>query len=319
VIYMSLQAMTWALDVTVGSATRKLVLWGLANHAHKDGRYAWCSNETLAEYAECDVRTVQRHLGALLAMGFIREGDQSILASAKVNDRPLAANKRPIVYDLAMSAATASAWSAEWSAGGAVGVRAASVAAGAKGADAAKRRTGGGVRPDKMSPLNDDKMSPLNDARGDIRGDIWGDTHVTQTKREPFLPYGKEPTTSSVHLHDDDHRVADAPPETRPDPRGTRLDPEWIPPVEVREWARQECPGVDLRIEHARFVDYWVGLAGAKARKTDWTRTWRNWMRKAYEDRSRERSGGGWESTTDRAMGWQALKGSPLLAVGGRA
>lgn len=32
-------------------------------------------------------------------------------------------------------------------------------------------------------------------------------------------------------------------------------------------------------------MDYWLSVAGAKGRKVDWQRTWRNWMRREHERR----------------------------------
>jgi hypothetical protein len=102
---VSLEAMTWALGVDVGDATRKLVLIGYANHAHKDGRNSWASKETIAEYANCSKRTVQRHVDALIASGWMRRGDQRQVAH-------LRADRRPVVYDVAMSEAERAAWEA---------------------------------------------------------------------------------------------------------------------------------------------------------------------------------------------------------------
>lgn len=98
--------MTWALNADVGDSTRKLVLIGYANHAHKDGRNSWASKETIAEYVNCSAKTVRRHVAALIAEGWIREGDQDQVAH-------LRADRRPIVYDLAMTKATRREWAAE--------------------------------------------------------------------------------------------------------------------------------------------------------------------------------------------------------------
>jgi hypothetical protein len=99
---MSIEAMAHALSTDPGQSTRKLVLIGVANHAHKDGRNSWASTKTLGEYANCDARTVRRHLGWLLENGFLREGDQS--ANAHLRDR------RPTVYDVAMSEVDRLTW-----------------------------------------------------------------------------------------------------------------------------------------------------------------------------------------------------------------
>lgn len=102
--------MSWALSVRVGDTTRKMVLIGYANHAHRDGRHAWASKDTIAEYAECSNRTVRRHVEALVAEGWMREGDQNQVIH-------LRADRRPVVYDLAMNEATRLAWQAEAKAG----------------------------------------------------------------------------------------------------------------------------------------------------------------------------------------------------------
>lgn len=57
-------------------------------------------------------------------------------------------------------------------------------------------------------------------------------------------------------------------------------------------WARENAPDVNGKLETESFIDYWRGASGAKARKRDWTATWRNWMRKAQqnaEDRNARR------------------------------
>lgn len=66
--------------------------------------------------------------------------------------------------------------------------------------------------------------------------------------------------------------------------RATRIPGDFAVTAEMVAWARQEAPHVDGRRETERFTDYWRSAAGAKARKTDWVATWRNWMRRAEDD-----------------------------------
>ncbi len=49
----------------------------------------------------------------------------------------------------------------------------------------------------------------------------------------------------------------------------------------MRQWAAAECPEVDLKFETARFIDHTFA-----ASRSDWVATWRNWIRKASENRS---------------------------------
>lgn len=48
-------------------------------------------------------------------------------------------------------------------------------------------------------------------------------------------------------------------------------------------WAARTAPDVNIGAETERFTDYWVAAPGQRGVKTDWTATWRNWMRKAQE------------------------------------
>lgn len=64
-------------------------------------------------------------------------------------------------------------------------------------------------------------------------------------------------------------------------PHGSRLPADWKLPDDLRAWARQERTDLNIDREAASFADYWHGVAGAKARKTDWPATWRNWIRRA--------------------------------------
>ena len=83
-----------------------------------------------------------------------------------------------------------------------------------------------------------------------------------------------------------------APDDDEPAPkskRGTRLDPSFVPSEASRVAVITDHPTLDLRREHAKFVDYWTAKSGQNATKVDWDATWRNWMRKAGEDLARHR------------------------------
>lgn len=65
---------------------------------------------------------------------------------------------------------------------------------------------------------------------------------------------------------------------------GSRLSAEWALPKAWGEWALENVAGSTvetIRSQAEQFRDYWVGKAGAGARKADWEATWRNWMRNA--------------------------------------
>jgi hypothetical protein len=66
---------------------------------------------------------------------------------------------------------------------------------------------------------------------------------------------------------------------------GSRLPPDWQPSEDCQSFAAQH--GVPWSSEAEKFRDYWCAQAGAKGRKADWPATWRNWVRRAAEDRKR--------------------------------
>lgn len=99
---MSIEVLAAVLRMNVGDPTVKLVLIGLANHAHADGTAAWPTVERLGEYACCSRRTVQRSLATLKAAGHIRPGDQRLVAHL--------GRYASTVYDVATSEAQVQEW-----------------------------------------------------------------------------------------------------------------------------------------------------------------------------------------------------------------
>lgn len=69
---MSIEAVTWALNVPVGG-NAKVILLGLANHAHPDGTEAFPALDTLAGYAHCDRSTARRNVRKLVEDGWAIE------------------------------------------------------------------------------------------------------------------------------------------------------------------------------------------------------------------------------------------------------
>jgi hypothetical protein len=67
---MSIRYMTLAFHARVGNPLTKLILVKLADHADDDGT-CWPSIRRIAHDAECDERTVRRHIRNLEAAGFL--------------------------------------------------------------------------------------------------------------------------------------------------------------------------------------------------------------------------------------------------------
>lgn len=95
------------------------------------------------------------------------------------------------------------------------------------------------------------------------------------------------------------------PDPTRPDPthpeptthaptvrgRATRIPDPFVISQSMRVWASTEAHGVDVERSTAKFVDYWRGKSGRDATKADWPATWRNWLRRDFEDHSPHTNG----------------------------
>jgi uncharacterized protein YdaU (DUF1376 family) len=87
------------------------------------------------------------------------------------------------------------------------------------------------------------------------------------------------PTESSVALS--------APPAPRAK-IGRRLADDWSPSAEDRHFASDLGLNTDAVASKVR--DYWRSVSGAKATKTDWSATWRNWCRNESERRPAARA-----------------------------
>lgn len=71
-----------------------------------------------------------------------------------------------------------------------------------------------------------------------------------------------------------------------PRKRGSRLPDEWTPGPDLVAAMRAEgIPDLLARRELPRFRDYWRAKSGREGAKLDWDATWRNWLRRASDER----------------------------------
>ena len=68
--------------------------------------------------------------------------------------------------------------------------------------------------------------------------------------------------------------------------RGSRLPLDWKPTPDLLRWSADARPDLDIAVEVESFRDYWHGVPGAKGCKADWTKTFRNWVRRAFARKS---------------------------------
>jgi hypothetical protein len=67
--------------------------------------------------------------------------------------------------------------------------------------------------------------------------------------------------------------------------RGSRLPDDWELPEDWRQWTLCNCPvstPETVAREALIFANYWQSLAGQKATKTDWRKTWQNWTMRTF-------------------------------------
>ena len=96
--------------------------------------------------------------------------------------------------------------------------------------------------------------------------------------------------------------------------RGTRLpDDCTLSDQWLEDAADQALSAVDAEREFAKFCDYWRAQAGQRGRKADWQATWRNWCRRAADDRSR---GAGRRKGGDQVDDWVAERRARSRVVG---
>ena len=72
--------------------------------------------------------------------------------------------------------------------------------------------------------------------------------------------------------------------------KGSRLTKDWLPSRGDIDAIAEQCPGLDTQAEHPAFVDYWVAVPGQRGVKLDWSATWRNWMRRKFQDKGGARA-----------------------------
>jgi hypothetical protein len=98
--------------------------------------------------------------------------------------------------------------------------------------------------------------------------------------------------------------------QSKKNEKGSRLAPDWQPSAKDAEDAGK----IGLRLyeidaEIPKFIDYWRAKAGPNAVKRDWSATWRNWCRRAFEQQQKPQGvGNGRQLQDDRLSVGKALE-----------
>ena len=89
-------------------------------------------------------------------------------------------------------------------------------------------------------------------------------------------------TESSNHAHLEKEKEKEKEIERKPksrDATATRLPADWKPDEVEIAFCKSKRPDLNPECVADRFRDYWLAQPGINGRKTDWTATWRNWVR----------------------------------------
>lgn len=96
-----------------------------------------------------------------------------------------------------------------------------------------------------------------------------------------FTSEGDSPTEESEEVP----QAATAPNRRR----GTRLPDEFFLTAEMKAWANENRPGVDLALETKKFCNHFRSAPGQKGVKLDWGMTWQNWILNARAENGTNR------------------------------
>lgn len=113
-------------------------------------------------------------------------------------------------------------------------------------------------------------------------------------QRERLTGFSRDGETSGAEVIRNDIETKRKPPSGAA--RGARrAPPDFVVSPEMRSWAAEHCPKVDVDAETAAFLDHTF-----RDSKTDWTATWRNWLRREVKMQSQQ---GGSNANRTRASG----------------
>ena len=134
-------------------------------------------------------------------------------------------------------------------------------------------------REKKAAQASDVTVTSQKASRGDVTG-----TEIDE-----------QPRVTSTYLEEPQENLSQKAPLTggpkssslpKPKGRGTRLDASWTLPAEGRAYAAGlGVPAPVIEREAEKFRDFWIAKPGTGGVKLDWDATWRNWIRRAADDR----------------------------------
>ena len=85
-------------------------------------------------------------------------------------------------------------------------------------------------------------------------------------------------SSNDAHLEKEKEKEKESKPKSR-GATASRLPADWKPDEVAIAFCKAERPDLKPECVADRFRDYWLAQPGVKGRKTDWSATWRNWVR----------------------------------------
>jgi hypothetical protein len=92
-----------------------------------------------------------------------------------------------------------------------------------------------------------------------------------------------QPTAKPAETQSTETETTSTDVEVSPRKRGTRIPEPFIVTGDMRAWAAESVPGLNVDLSTQKFTNYWRAKAGRDAAKLDWPATWRNWLLNDHE------------------------------------
>ena len=117
-----------------------------------------------------------------------------------------------------------------------------------------------------------------------------GHSDVTPEKHEPLTKVisNKKEVREESSLNESSNPTLSDPPQAAAPPkpkanRGSRIPDPFLLTADMRAYASEKRPNIDVKEETEKFVNHFRSATGRNATKLDWQATWRNWILNAKE------------------------------------
>lgn len=168
---------------------------------------------------------------------------------------------------------------------------------------------------ESQDPMDSDKGSEDQDPKDALKGSEPEDPKESSGSetQDPITPLGSdlgsdkgsEPQDPFVSTYLNPSLRSGLPArEAKRPTRASRLPDDWQPTTADVAWAREQgFPDSWSKQRTEIFRDHWHSESGAKASKLDWSKAWKNWLRRDAERRGPQRNPAAM-TPTEKMGGW---------------